>query len=970
MACSLSFDGDCVRMIEILLSAVDPILQRNMLFSNTIILNQLQRRYVNMQDADGKTALCRAAEKNHVEAIKLLLSQVDNDQWETTLVSAVKSGNCTILNLILNACRHYSSLNIPILHLACKLNNGRQIVERSSTDEDCITAFLVENLHLNTLSDYNEEGYTPVLLAAHFGFIDCVKYLLSTSKNVDHQLNESTKDYQHNILHVCAKQGRQDWIKDSSSVQSLYDPDEKRVEMALSISSTINSCDSAHFTICQFVLEDHKYKHIADKLLYQQDYNGNTPLHLACQQGNMQLCELFVKHMKESTYLIVIDLKQRTPLHICAKFGNVALIKTLLPDMIDRKIALKALNDSQDIDGKTPLHIACAVGNIEVVQFFIEQLNASLAIQADNRDTPLISACEHGHLHVVNYLLESTNADSTIRNSKGFNALDIAIINHHENIVRRLLACENWRQLMENAYYDDSGIISTPMRELIIFMPEIAYDVIDTKLTMVKSSDNMIEHQVTYDYTFFEDQYRIRNWMYGEDSKKKNSQTNWFSQLSCVKGETTNNQFSDTYTNDAYTLVQNHPLIIAAQCKEMKLMEHEYCTQLRMKKFRRFGLGLFSIFSVIYALFVALYTLLVLSSKHPFFYYNLYNESSNGTLMWHNGDDIDNCQKVATFLIATKKTEFLKSDISQWLIPLLYALFSIVTVKNILLIACAFPRIFRKMSLYFECLSLILCFTNIYDWYTWQKPLNLRCPIQWQLGSVGLLFSWITILTYMQYIPWMNCGLYVVMMQVIFSKFLKFLPVLLTVICGFGFTYYMLLQYQTVYGTPFEALMRTSISLYDLGYEARLYSPSSGGVMLYPVIYFVFIVTEITLAIIITNLLIGLAVGEIPTLKTQAQLNRNIIFYELLFDYEFLHMQLKGFVRYLFRRIRYGRFPFCCCRCRCWTRCNTLADCICCDCAVRTQDYISSTYHRQNNLNFIFEETKLNTEILTTQEQQ
>lgn len=51
--------------------------------------------------------------------------------------------------------------------------------------------------------------------------------------------------------------------------------------------------------------------------------------------------------------------------------------------------------------------------------------------------------------------------------------------------------------------------------------------------------------------------------------------------------------------------------------------------------------------------------------------------------------------------------------------------------------------------------------------------------------------------------------------------------------------------------------MRTAISLYDLGYEARLYSPRDGGVMLYPVIYFVFILTEITLVIIIANLLIG-----------------------------------------------------------------------------------------------------------------
>jgi hypothetical protein len=109
----------------------------------------------------------------------------------------------------------------------------------------------------------------------------------------------------------------------------------------------------------------------------------------------------------------------------------------------------------------------------------------------------------------------------------------------------------------------------------------------------------------------------------------------------------------------------------------------------------------------------------------------------------------------------------------------------------------------------------------------------------------------------MRYITWMNWSLYVVMIQVIFSKFLRCIPVLLTLICGYGFTYYMLLQYQTPYAMPFEALMRTAISLYDLGYEARLYTATDGGVMLYPVIYFVFILTEITLTIIIVNLLIG-----------------------------------------------------------------------------------------------------------------
>ena len=94
------------------------------------------------------------------------------------------------------------------------------------------------------------------------------------------------------------------------------------------------------------------------------------------------------------------------------------------------------------------------------------------------------------------------------------------------------------------------------------------------------------------------------------------------------------------------------------------------------------------------------------------------------------------------------------------------------------------------------------------------------------------------------------------MLQVILAKFIKFIPVLFVLFCGFGFTYYALLQYETVYGTPFEALMRTSLSLFDLGYESRMYKDDDR-LMLYGMIYFVFFLTEVVMMILITNLLIG-----------------------------------------------------------------------------------------------------------------
>lgn len=151
-----------------------------------------------------------------------------------------------------------------------------------------------------------------------------------------------------------------------------------------------------------------------------------------------------------------------------------------------------------------------------MIKCFVEEFNACLTTQAENRETLIASACANGHLNVVNYLLGTTDADATMRNSKGLNALDIAIVNDRPKIVRRLLECDNWRRLMENAYYDNDGNVSTPMRELIILMPNIAYEIIDKKLTRVKESNNMNEHQIIYDYTFFEDQYHIRDWMYGK----------------------------------------------------------------------------------------------------------------------------------------------------------------------------------------------------------------------------------------------------------------------------------------------------------------------------------------------------------------------------------------------------------------------------------------------------------------------
>ncbi|CAF3895022.1 unnamed protein product [Rotaria sordida] len=55
----------------------------------------------------------------------------------------------------------------------------------------------------------------------------------------------------------------------------------------------------------------------------------------------------------------------------------------------------------------------------------------------------------------------------------------------------------------------------TPMRKLIISMPDMAYKVLDRCTTML-GADGTKLHKNNFDYEFLEDQFAIRNWMKGK----------------------------------------------------------------------------------------------------------------------------------------------------------------------------------------------------------------------------------------------------------------------------------------------------------------------------------------------------------------------------------------------------------------------------------------------------------------------
>jgi len=301
------------------------------------------------------------------------------------------------------------------------------------------------------------------------------------------------------------------------------------------------------------------------------------------------------------------------------------------------------------------------------------------------------------------------------------------------------------------------------------------------------------------------------------------------------------------YTRDAYTLVRNHPLVLVSQqssCPD--LMAHSFHISLRIRIFRRFGTWWLTFSFLTYLILLGLWTALILNGKHPEYFYELVGY--NMTV------DIGTCEKVSNLLVSQNINEALKTDQYQRLKSALYAFFLCVIFKNGIMIIALFPKVFRATSYYLEASALTLSFVYICDWYQWQDPVVFRCPIQYQIGAMGLLLSWINLLTYVCCIPWVGTGIYVAMFEVILMKFLRFLPVMLIIICGFGFTYWMLLQNQDVFGSPIEALLRTGLMMFDLGYEDRLYGDQP---VYYKLVYVMMILTAIVFCIFIINLLIG-----------------------------------------------------------------------------------------------------------------
>ncbi|MED6295540.1 hypothetical protein CHARACLAT_032883 [Characodon lateralis] len=94
-----------------------------------------------------------------------------------------------------------------------------------------------------------------------------------------------------------------------------------------------------------------------------RDASGQTPLHLACERGDLVCVKELLEESQARTD--IKDKNGETPMHYASKQDSPVIIQALCSRLCS---GVDELNNN----GETPLHVACRLGRVESVKALLE----------------------------------------------------------------------------------------------------------------------------------------------------------------------------------------------------------------------------------------------------------------------------------------------------------------------------------------------------------------------------------------------------------------------------------------------------------------------------------------------------------------------------------------------------------------------------------------------------------------------
>ena len=429
---------------------------------------------VDSRNSDGDTPLHEASKAGHLTIIKSILKQsmlpdIKNNAGLSPIHCAIihKKFDTALSLLMFPGKGKRSSKNLSMEKILVKvkrlIKEGIEPVEllQIKFDEDrksflhtaCILGDLEAVQLLITLShDCNSNGWSPLHFACHHGHCDIVQYLVEEVESnpylaaVDDITPLQLACYSENIDIISYLLTRE--------VCNPNLPVLNGETLLLSLVKNTNQCP---MSVLQYIVIDYHCD------LSVQDTEGNTALHIACQEASqLDTVKLIINRNDWPSH--VKNNQGNTALHIACEYGHTEIVKAILStkkcDFYEKNVAgctalevtsipdivivlIQEMFIFRDRYGNTPLHTACENQNYQQIQFVIDKCS-DVSVTNYNDDTPLHLLCkkENCSMECIKLLIAS-NCNLSAKNKHGDTPLSVACKVGQYKTVELLLAGES-----------------------------------------------------------------------------------------------------------------------------------------------------------------------------------------------------------------------------------------------------------------------------------------------------------------------------------------------------------------------------------------------------------------------------------------------------------------------------------------------------------------------------------------------
>lgn len=791
---------------------------------------------------------------NHGYTIETILQSLDEEN-STPLHAAVDAGHINIVNVLLKFGASPVVRNgdqIPPLHLACyqgRIDIVQAMIEHSSRD---------------IMFSVSAGGQTPLHWGAHsIHGGQVIHYLISEGANLK-QVNDNGQTALHTAIIFGSLESAQELITADQTVALLCNNCQ---------------CNVIHLAVL------HKRKAILHYLLQlpfvseltrQQDNCNCTPLHYALINS---LCD-YVSALVSSMMPQICNIKDESGsnyLHLAARSGNCKATLNVL-----NCSAPSGMLNEMDSQGITPLHEAGMHGHIACVDLLLSE--GAMLHKCYRGFTPFLSAVSHGHYECAKSLFEAHPYQRDWTNDKGENSLHLAVSSGSAHVLELCLdlSIPIIRNNIDKTFLDqiiesgdsisalavinhsrwqeclDFPVIEPQLHyfvQLVKVMPDIAQSVLDRCHVKGSQPKEHVSYFERFDFKYLRlvEQEHVE----GDDSSETDEEHKFLPHdEKDMMAAVTVKYKSSLPENHLVKFVKKRyssmdVLRQMLRSHRISLLVHPVAVQYLKVKWRGYGRLIYGTHFLMFFLQVLLLSAFIMITPPPRL----------------NVSDVS-FEVTASNITITEVSS--ASTIIRFFALIVCIMNTIIWLANMFALRLEALNFTKHETIWMTAVTLASTYAFLMPWKFREFGFTF---IIWEAGAIAIFAAWFTTGLLMK--PFDLFGVYVTMFLEVMSTLLKAMLICGLFIIAFAFTLFILVGDITPFTSIGDSFFITfSYLLGEINYEVYV-RRSDNNALLYPTLTYIFVLlAAIILSVVVMNLLIGLAVGDIDTIKRNALLRQ------------------------------------------------------------------------------------------------